>query len=192
MLDLVLIGNRIATLRKDHKLTQYELADTLYVTHQAVSKWENGKSLPSIEILYELTQLFHITIDQLLDDTDIDDRDYPKLLQLYPRQTVIDNYLKQPTIKEDIDHIFYLLTNKERLRIIQHVITCDCTLEVDDVWHYLNKAERTYLLGTILAGSCDFDLRRIYTQLSKEEQLIARKSYQDGQYPYKLPDYHIL
>lgn len=189
MLDLVRIGTRIATYRKNLKLTQYELADKLYVTHQAVSKWENGKSIPGIEILYDLTQLFHISIDQLLDDTDISETDYETKLKNYPRHIVIDQYLSDPEMKQDVDKIFYLLTKKERLYIINHIITCDCELDVKDIWPYLNHPERTYLLGSILAGSCDFDLNRIFSQLTPEEQQITHRKYQDGTYQYKLHHY---
>lgn len=189
MLDLTLIGTRIATYRKNLKLTQYELADKLYVTHQAVSKWENGKSLPGIEILYELTQLFHISIDQLLDDTDIAETDYDSKLKMFPRHIVIDQYLSDTDMKQDIDKIFYLLSKKERLYVINHIITCDCELGVDDIWPYLNHPERTYLLGSILAGTCDFDLNRIISQLTLEERQIAIRKYQDGSYSYKLHHY---
>jgi transcriptional regulator with XRE-family HTH domain len=186
MLNLSLIGTRIATHRKNLKLTQYELADQLYVTHQAVSKWENGKSLPSIEILYDLTQLFKISIDELLDESDITDTDYASKLKNYPRQVVIDSFLRDANNKQEIDTIFYLLQKKERLYVINHIITCDCTLEVSDIWPYLNHPERTYLLGSIFAGTCDFDINRIFTQLTPEEQQIAIRKYQDGSYPYKL------
>ena len=47
MLNLKKIGSKISKQRKQMGLTQTELANALYVTHQAVSKWENGKSIPS-------------------------------------------------------------------------------------------------------------------------------------------------
>ena len=89
MLDLEKIGKRIAIKRKELNITQNSLAEQLYVTHQAVSKWENGKSIPSLELLFELTKLFNISIDYLLDDTDIADNDYEKLFKNYPRDIVL-------------------------------------------------------------------------------------------------------
>ena len=76
MLNLTQIGHKITEHRKRLNLTQKELAETLYVTHQSVSKWEKGKSIPSIEILFEMTKLFEISIDYLLDDSIIEDKDY--------------------------------------------------------------------------------------------------------------------
>ena len=46
MIDLVQVGLRITELRKNAGLTQVRLAERLKITHQAVSKWETGVSLP--------------------------------------------------------------------------------------------------------------------------------------------------
>ena len=61
------IGQFIKQIRKDNKLTQKDLADKLGVTYQAVSKWENGKNVPDISILKEMSKMFNIDIDEILD-----------------------------------------------------------------------------------------------------------------------------
>ena len=65
-IDLDKTGNLIANLRKQEELTQVELAKKLRITPQAVSKWENGLSLPDIVALLKLSDFFNITIDKLL------------------------------------------------------------------------------------------------------------------------------
>ena len=60
------IGNIIKELRKKNNLTQQNLADQLGVTYQAVSKWENGKNIPDIAILKEISKLYNIDIKELL------------------------------------------------------------------------------------------------------------------------------
>lgn len=60
------IGKTIKELRIKKNLTQKEFADMLGVTYQAVSKWENGKNLPDIAILSEISKIFNINIDFLL------------------------------------------------------------------------------------------------------------------------------
>ena len=66
-MDQEKIGKFIKKLRKDNNLTQDELAKKLGVTYQAVSKWENGKSIPDIAILKTISELFNVNIDELLE-----------------------------------------------------------------------------------------------------------------------------
>jgi len=56
----------IIKLRNEHQLTQEELAEKVFVTRQAVSKWESGESIPNTETLKLLTKLFNISINTLL------------------------------------------------------------------------------------------------------------------------------
>ena len=60
------LGKRIASHRKQLKLTQDQLAEQLGVTAQAVSKWENDLSCPDIGILPRLAAIFDTSIDALL------------------------------------------------------------------------------------------------------------------------------
>ena len=66
MIDLAEVGVRIADLRKSAGLTQLQLAETLHISHQAVSKWENGYSLPDPDYLVALKVYFNTTVDYLL------------------------------------------------------------------------------------------------------------------------------
>lgn len=66
MIDNRTVGKTIATLRQARGMTQQQLAAVMNVSHQAVSKWENGAALPDIQTLVDLTQMFGITIEQLL------------------------------------------------------------------------------------------------------------------------------
>jgi len=61
------IGKFIKQIRQDNNLTQKDLADKLGVTYQAVSKWENGKNVPDIATLKEISELFDMNIDEILD-----------------------------------------------------------------------------------------------------------------------------
>ncbi len=58
-------GEIIKDIRKKNNLTQKELADKLYVTYQAVSKWENNKSIPDISILQNISKMFNIDLNYL-------------------------------------------------------------------------------------------------------------------------------
>ncbi len=59
-------GEKLQELRKNRGLTQEELAEALYVSRTAVSKWESGRGYPSIDSLKEISRYFSVSIDELL------------------------------------------------------------------------------------------------------------------------------
>lgn len=63
-----IIGKKILKIRQKNNLTQKEFGDILGVTSQAVSKWENGRGLPDIEILNMISQQFNIDLEELIND----------------------------------------------------------------------------------------------------------------------------
>lgn len=65
-MDSVKIGKFIHDLRIKNGLTQSELANKLSVTSQAISKWENGRGIPDIEMLKKLSEEFNIDISELI------------------------------------------------------------------------------------------------------------------------------
>ena len=64
-------GEKIQKLRNQNKWTQEELAEKLYVSRTAVSKWESGKGYPNIDSLKDVAKIFNITIDELLSGEEI-------------------------------------------------------------------------------------------------------------------------
>ena len=66
-------GEKIQKLRNEKKWTQEQLAEKLYVSRTAVSKWESGKGYPNIDSLKDIAKLFNKTIDELLSSEEIID-----------------------------------------------------------------------------------------------------------------------
>lgn len=64
-------GEKLKNLRIGNKMTQDELAEKIYVSRTAVSKWETNRGFPSIESLKYLADLFSMSIDELISDEDI-------------------------------------------------------------------------------------------------------------------------
>lgn len=71
MVNKIHFGKRIAVLRRKASLSQTDLAEKLGVTSQAVSKWECGNAIPDIDILLELSHLYKVTINEMLEDIDL-------------------------------------------------------------------------------------------------------------------------
>lgn len=63
------IANNMSKLRKAHNLTQVQLAEKLSYSDKAVSKWERGESIPDINILKQLADMYGVTVDYLLSET---------------------------------------------------------------------------------------------------------------------------
>ena len=57
---------KLQELRKKHRLTQEELAEQLYVSRTAISKWESGRGYPSIDSLKAIAKYFSVSVDDLL------------------------------------------------------------------------------------------------------------------------------
>lgn len=64
-------NKKLQQLRKQKNLTQEQLAEQLFVSRTAVSKWENGKGYPNIESLKNISKLFSVSIDELLSSDEI-------------------------------------------------------------------------------------------------------------------------
>lgn len=59
-------GMRLSRVRRENNLTQEDIAEKLHITAQAVSKWENDITSPDIDTLVKLSELLHISLDDLL------------------------------------------------------------------------------------------------------------------------------
>ena len=85
-MDQIKIGKFIAECRKKNNLTQAQLAERLNITDRAISKWENGKSMPDTSIMIELCSELNINVNDLLCGEKICKDAYNKQLE----QNIID------------------------------------------------------------------------------------------------------
>ncbi|MDE7311307.1 MAG: helix-turn-helix domain-containing protein [Eubacterium sp.] len=74
-IDKEKFGSFLAAQRKENGFTQKELAEKLFLSDKAVSKWERGLSLPDITLLMPLAELLGITVTELLEGRRIEDSD---------------------------------------------------------------------------------------------------------------------
>ena len=87
-------NEKLQHLRKQKDLTQEQLAEALYVSRTAISKWESGRGYPSIDSLKAIAEFFAVTVDELLSGEE--------LLTLAEENT-------RQTKKNILDHLFGLL-----------------------------------------------------------------------------------
>lgn len=75
------LSDKIVKLRKTNGMSQEELAEKLQVSRQAISKWEGGSAMPDASNILQLSKLFGVTCDYLLNDSYESDDDLPKIQQ---------------------------------------------------------------------------------------------------------------
>ena len=66
-MDQIKIGAFLRELRKEHDLSQEQLADRFNVSSRSVSRWENGRTLPDFDLLIELADHYGVSIDEIMD-----------------------------------------------------------------------------------------------------------------------------
>jgi transcriptional regulator with XRE-family HTH domain len=64
-------NEKLQELRKNRNLTQEQLAEQLYVSRTAISKWESGRGYPSIDSLKEISRFFNVSLDELLSSEEV-------------------------------------------------------------------------------------------------------------------------
>ncbi len=69
-----IIADNLIDLRKRKKYTQQDLGNILGYSDKAISKWEKGESLPDIEVLYQISNLYGVTLDYLTHEGTYDEK----------------------------------------------------------------------------------------------------------------------
>lgn len=64
-------NEKLKYLRKNKKWTQEELPQKLFISRTAISKWESGRGFPNIESLKAISQVFDLSIDELLSNSEL-------------------------------------------------------------------------------------------------------------------------
>ena len=82
-MDMQKVGTFLSELRKERNLTQDELGEQIGVTNKTVSRWENGNYLPPAEILQILSELYDVSINELLSGGRLDEKHYKENAEEY-------------------------------------------------------------------------------------------------------------
>ncbi len=135
-MDQIKIGRFIAERRKAKGLTQMKLAEMLGITDRAVSKWENGKSMPDCSIMLELCGILEINVNDLLNGEVIIMEDYNKKAE--------EALLEMAREKEESD---------KRLLRIEIVMGICCLLPLLAAVIIVNTVPMEEWIGTIIALS---------------------------------------
>ncbi len=87
-MDMVQMGCFLAELRKGQNLTQAELGDKLGVTNKTISRWETGNYMPPVEMLEELSNMYGLTINELLSGKKLSTEEYKEMAETNIKETL--------------------------------------------------------------------------------------------------------
>jgi len=144
MLDFMAIGNKIRELRVEHHFSQDQIAEMLYVSRQAVSRWELGQTLPSVDNLIELSTLFHLPFEEILCMNKVVTIDPSDLFLGHDRMFVIKKIL-DGSLKVHLPDVFYRFSNAERMIVLKAIENGTYQTDNNRLWVKLMPEEQKYL-----------------------------------------------
>jgi transcriptional regulator with XRE-family HTH domain/DNA-directed RNA polymerase subunit RPC12/RpoP len=136
-MDQIRIGKFIAECRKKKNLTQMELAEKMNITDRAVSKWENGKSMPDSSIMLDLCNILGISVNELLMGEMIEMKEYDK-----KTEELLVELAKQDELK-----------NRKLMTSMWTILITSVVFYLGIILLAVNTLEEGVLLGTIICVS---------------------------------------
>ncbi len=153
-------GENLKNVREQKGYTQQTLADHLYVTRQAVSRWEGGSRYPDLMTAKKMAQFLEVSLDELLTDND---------MKLYAEKNAI---IENSTAKRG--QLLLLGLAFMSMLILSMIHLAGFTLGYDDYLIY-NSASPTYFLLTVLLGISVFSA--LFDRLNAKMALLIYSGY---------------
>lgn len=144
MIDFISVGKKIARYRKDNQMTQDDLAEKLFVTRQLISKWENGCGVPTIDAIFELSKLFHVSFEELLcldEEIEVDEND---IFKGHDRFYIIKQLIDKK-INLKIEDVLYQMSPSERMIILREIKEERLKVNINDLLPKLTPSEQNFL-----------------------------------------------
>lgn len=191
-----MLGEKIKLYRKNKKITQVEIAETLGVKPATISKYESGTLEPNIESLKKLAELFNISIDELLkeDNFDISKINILEVLREQKNMKLKGNlyHNTQVTFAYNTNHIEGSKLTEDQTRYIYETNTLiaekDSITDIDDVLETANHFKLVDYMLDIADKKLTEDMIKEFHKILKEGTSDSRKEWFNvGKYK-KLPN----
>lgn len=163
------LGKRIAMLRRQKCLKQEDLANTLGVSSQAVSKWENDQTCPDISLLPKLAELLGVTVDELLSGEKQELAQTAKVLPPEERKDIKDMMLRIVVDSADGDRVrvnlpMALVQVALEMGMEMPQISGNGALKNIDLAQILAMVQQGAIGNLVEVESADGDVVRIYVE----------------------------
>lgn len=111
-MDMQKIGVFLGQLRKEQGMTQEQLGEKLGVTNKTISRWETGTYLPPVEMLQGLSEMYGITINEILSGDRLEEKEYREKAEENIKMALSKSAF---TLKEKIDYYERKWTRDHRM-----------------------------------------------------------------------------
>jgi len=170
LLDLLRIGQKLFDLRQTNGFTQAQIADQLFVSHQAVSRWETGKTLPSIDNLCVLMGMYQSSLEEILClNIDSNILSLKQLFEEHSPEWVIHEIIRGNIKAFNFADVIHLLSQEQRdyalFLYIENNVLIECNL-----WPRLSIEERMRLLIAYKTKKYHLPIEQIYPQFTYAEK----------------------
>ena len=146
MLDLQSVGENIRGLRINKGLSQDYIAELLGVSHQAVSRWENGLAAPSVDNIAELCEVFDVSFEQLLCLNGKIEWNSKDNFKGHSRMFVVKQ-IASGQVEYDVVSNFNLFMPQERLLILRAIKEGKLKVDINRLYGKITPDEQRYLRG---------------------------------------------
>lgn len=106
-------ASNLKILRKNNNMSQDELADILNYSFKNISKWENNQSIPSYDVLLEISKVFNISVKSLMEE------DLSELDSVKYKTTLLSNNFIYPRLQKEIFNFLYTSSTSYVHKIIK-------------------------------------------------------------------------
>ena len=185
------LGKFLIELRKEKNLTQYDLADMIPISREAVSKWERGKTKPNKASLERLSDIFNVSVEELLLGKRLNKNKRQEIrkltLELYGNKIFLQRMLKILLMVVIVILllflIYYFVTSYNSIRVYT-LNDNQNTLTITDGIFVVTKENIYFNLGNIQTDKTIINLKLYYKENKKDHLIFSTDDSTINLYDY--------
>ncbi len=178
------VGSFIKQLRKNKNLTQQQLADALFISPQAVSKWERGESLPDVTSFSDIAEVLDVPVWELFGEFS----NRPSTFENLVDESVYNNFisiLTNTTTSAQLDipfEILGLFNQKQKEQIINAILKItDCHMILEDVFLHSGNVQREIIVNHLIQQANFAELEVLVPLMNQGLKQTVLKNALDAQ-----------
>lgn len=148
MLDCIAVGKKIHDCRVKNNYSQDNIAELLFVSRQAVSRWETGQAMPTIDNLIELSRLFSVSFEELLCLEEAKELDPQNLFCGHNREFIVRRICNGELVV-DLPEVFWQFSPQERMQVLSSMKRKKQKVD-EELYAMLSRQERVFVRDNLI------------------------------------------